>query len=96
MPILKNYSISLCGCKDKWFYKKSLTNHEGYLRLLYIIGKSKQPLPSTQIISEFGSKYAYEMLKELCSTEYTIDQPLFILEELKANHNYSGGHIVKN
>ena len=62
--------------------KKSLTKSE-YTKLLWIIGKSKQPLSSTQIEKEFGSKYVHEMLKLLCPSKYTKSKPLFIWEDIK-------------
>lgn len=65
--------------------KKSLIEHDGYRRLLHIIGKSRKPLSSTQIEEKYGSKSMYKMLNELCPTEYVIDDCLFVWEDILEN-----------
>jgi hypothetical protein len=67
--------------------KKTLTKHDEYRKLLYVIGISKEPLSSTQAYNAVGSKYIFEMLKELCPTEYTKDKILLKLEDLIENHD---------
>jgi hypothetical protein len=69
--------------------RKSLTR-PAYRNMLWIIGRSKKPLSSTDIISQFGSKYGYEMLKELCPTEYSKGEFLFNWEEVIANSDNGG------
>lgn len=85
--------------------KKSLIEYEEYGRLLYIIGKSRKPLPSTRIEKEYlntkslrSTKYVYKMLKELCPTEYVIDDFLFVWEDITENYDngeYKGKLIKK-
>jgi hypothetical protein len=65
--------------------KKTLTKHDEYRRLLYTIGISREPLSSTQLSNALGSKYIFEMLKELCPTEYTKDKILLKFEDLIEN-----------
>src|SRR5438067_6845414 len=74
--------------------KKSQTEHKRYGELLYEIGKSREPLSSTQIEKGYAkaktnplksAKYVHEMLKELCPTEYVIGDFLFIWEDLIEN-----------
>ena len=67
--------------------KKNLTKHDEYRKLLYTIGISKEPLSSTQLANTLGSKYIFEMLKELCPTEYTKDKILLKLEDLIEKRN---------
>jgi uncharacterized membrane protein len=65
--------------------RKSLTRRN-YREILRIIGRSDEPLSSTEIISQSGgSKYGYEMLKELCPSEYSKGEFLFEWEEVIAN-----------
>jgi hypothetical protein len=67
--------------------KKNLTKHDVYRELLYTIGTSEEPLSSTQLSNALDSKYIFEMLKELCPTEYTKDKILLKLEDLIENRD---------